>query len=121
MISVGIVIGIVFSEAAKRNASTPGRQSTAGHPVQMERSATTDPVATLEKFDAIKDGMTYERVREIMGSPGKVESSDHFSGFSDGTGAMDSALYKWEGKNLSFAYVSFRNNAVTSKSQYGLK
>jgi hypothetical protein len=73
-----------------------------------------DAELTLDKYNQLKNGMTLEEVREIIGSDGSETSSG-------GEGKYRYATYKWDGGNYSFIIVSFTGGKVSFKVQNGLK
>lgn len=71
---------------------------------------------TLEEYNKIETGMTYEQVVEIVGSNGTVSSQVEANGYKI-------VIITWYGNGVagSNANVTFTNNAVTGKAQVGLK
>lgn len=81
---------------------------------------TTDPNAqpqvmmTIDQFNAIQPGMSYEQVRDLVGAEGEAlpEMSDPNTGL---------AAYRWRGHNpdnpSSYAVVTFTNNQMTEKAE----
>lgn len=75
----------------------------------------SDAEVTLEKFNAVETGMTYEQVVELFGGEGELLSETELAGIT-------MAIYTWNGNTLlSTCQVTFENGAVSSKSQYGLE
>ena len=71
--------------------------------------------ATMDKFNQIQTGMTYDEVKEIMGEDG-IES---VSAESD---AASAKVYQWAGETPgSNITVSFLNDGVSSTTQVGLE
>ena len=74
-----------------------------------------DNKVTLEKFNKIETGMTYEQVVEIIGEEGTLDSESDFMDYK-------TQIYHWYAKNhMSNAIITFSNNKVTSKTQTALK
>lgn len=70
---------------------------------------------TLEKFNQIENGMTYDEVKQIIGSDGTLSTEA-------GSGEYNTKIYYWYGEdNISNATISFTNDQVTAKSQIGLE
>lgn len=71
---------------------------------------------TLEEYNAIETGMTYEDVAEIVGSSGTISSQVE-------SGGVKIVIVTWYGNGVagSNANVTFTNNKVTGKAQVGLK
>lgn len=78
---------------------------------------------TLAEFDAIQVGMTYEQVVNIIGGTGeKTFEYDWGEDFAKLCGYRVSTSYNWDGiEDFSSASISFNDNIVESKTQYGLK
>lgn len=75
------------------------------------------PTITMEEYNAISTGMTYQEVYDIVGGPGEVSSELELeSGYHTVT-------REWEGTGeyLSYAIVTFENGKVRSKHQSGLE
>ena len=71
--------------------------------------------ATLEKFNQIQTGMTYQEVVEIMGEEGTLSTESSY-------GDQTVQIYYWYAKNgISNATISFTNGVVSAKSQIGLE
>ena len=69
---------------------------------------------TMDKFNKITTGMTYEEVTKIVGSEGKLSTESSYGGYSF-------KMYVWEASNgIASASVSFTNGKVSAKSQLGL-
>lgn len=71
---------------------------------------------TKDEFNQIDSGMTYDEVKEIVGSDGTLTSSTSMNGITI-------EIYTWYGDGMagSNANVTFTNNSVTGKAQVGLK
>lgn len=71
---------------------------------------------TLEEYNKIETGMTYEKVVKIVGSKGTVSSQVEMNG-------INNIIITWYGNGLagSNANVTFMNNKVQGKAQVGLK
>ena len=77
------------------------------------------PTISLEEFNAIQTGMTYQEVFDIVGSRGSLLSETDL-GLGD---QYYSAMYMWEGEGMvgANANVLFQGGVVVSKSQFGLE
>lgn len=83
--------------------------------IHDENSDIAGEYVTLDKFNQIENGMSYDEVVEIMGSEGEVMSSMDFMGTT-------STTYTWNGKDaMSSAVITFVGDAVESKTQLGLE
>ncbi len=89
-----------------------------GKSVQKSISGVEDDseYITLEEYNQIDTGMTYDEVVEIVGSAGTVSSEVESGGYKI-------VIVTWYGNGLtgSNANVTFTNDAVTAKAQVGLK
>lgn len=68
----------------------------------------------MEKYNRIKNGMSYKEVVDIIGSEGSET-------FSSTIGKYKTVSYKWEGPNFQFIYATFSNDKLNSKTQANLK
>lgn len=70
---------------------------------------------TLGEYTAIENGMTYERVAYLVGSPGTMTTDMN-------SGAMSVRSYEWAGADAgTVVRVQFQNNKVITKMQTGLQ
>lgn len=85
--------------------------------IQQSISGATsdDEYITLDEFNKIENGMTYEEVKKIVGSPGEVSSES-------GSGNYKVQIITWYGNGVagSNANVTFMNGIVNGKAQVGL-
>ncbi len=75
---------------------------------------------TMEKFNKIQDGMSYQQVSEIVGDPGKLGASTTMPAVPGVMGAIESKIYMWQNPDGSNMNVQFQNNKVIGKAQAGL-
>lgn len=70
---------------------------------------------TLEQFNQIQTGMTYDQVKQILGSEGRLSTQTEIMG-------IRSSLYTWMNSGGSNIVITFGSEGtVDSKSQFGLK
>ena len=71
---------------------------------------------TKKEFEKIETGMTYEEVKQIVGSSGTLSSKVD-------SGVVVIEIYTWYGNGVagSNANVTFQDGKVTGKAQVGLK
>lgn len=76
---------------------------------------------TLAEFDTIQVGMTYEQVVNIIGGPGE-KTYEYDFGESEYLSYRYSRIYNWEGTgDYGYASITFHDNIVESKNQFGLE
>lgn len=82
---------------------------------ENEKTTTKDVKVTLEQYNQIKDGMTYEEVVEIFGGKESTSSESEIAG-------IKSEIKTWNGNGtFSVATIGFTDGEVSSKSQTGLE
>lgn len=69
---------------------------------------------TLQKFIAVQEGMTYQEVVGVIGSPGTLQSEVSVSGHN-------AQVYSWMNPGGSNANVQFSNGKVVGKAQAFLR
>ena len=71
------------------------------------------PIVTKAEYDQIREGMTYEHVRSIIGAPGEELSRSDLAGFT-------TVMYSCADANGSNMNAMFQNNRLVNKAQFGL-
>lgn len=70
---------------------------------------------TLDTYNQIQTGMSYEEVKNIIGGDGILNSDTNIADIS-------TKIYTWYAEDgISNASIIFQNDAVTTKSQFGLE
>ncbi|MEQ2456306.1 DUF3862 domain-containing protein [Flavonifractor hominis] len=86
--------------------------------LQKNVSGVTDEsqYITMEEYNQIQSGMTYDQVVEIIGGPGESTASS-------GSGNYQIDMYTWYGNGTagSNASITFTNGMVSAKAQIGLE
>lgn len=112
----GLIIAIsAFSSMWNGDSSSTTASSGASSQEKPSRQETKKDYITLDDFNSIETGMSYEEVVAIIGYEGTVLSEVE---------VMDSksTMYCWYGKDgISNANVTVSNGKVMSKAQLGLK
>lgn len=105
---IGVIIGLIFiiyiSPNIFKNYNTYSNSS----------SNNKKDYITLNEFNKIENGMTYEEVANIIGSEGTVMSESNI---------LDNhtIIYYWYGKNgVANANFTFSNDKLINKTQIGL-
>ena len=116
-----IVVIIVIAIVGGTQTSTNNTQTSSSvnesevQTTENEKTTTKDVKVTLEQYNQIKDGMTYDEVVALFGGKESSSSESEVAG-------IKSQVMTWNG-NGTFSVVSigFQNGKVTSKSQTGLE
>ena len=84
--------------------------------ISADLSEATAELITLDEFNTIQNGMSYEEVVEIIGSEGEASSTAT-------VGDITTSIYMWKGKGSigANANVTFIDNKVSAKAQFGLE
>lgn len=74
------------------------------------------PTITLEEFNNLTTGMTYEEAVAVIGGEGTVSSESEIAG-------IKTSLYTWEGEGGlgANANAMFQGGKLIQKAQFGLK
>lgn len=93
-----------------------GKEDANAPETQTETPVKNSPKITLQEFESIQTGMSYEQVCEIVGGTGEISSQSSVAGY-------EMAIYIWEGSGTlgANANVTFQNGKVCAKAQFGLK
>ena len=106
-----------LNELTNQGSSTPTSSSPSSSP-STDSKTDTKPAEkvglTLDKYNRIKNGMSYKEVVDIIGSEGTET-------LSSGDGKYKVESYKWEGGDFQFIYVTLMGGKVSSKTQANLK
>jgi hypothetical protein len=105
-------------EAAKRDdeRTAPARAKAAADAKRADALRKISRLVTLSEFQTISEGMTYDRVVEIIGSQGELTSSSAI-------GRDRAEMYTWKGSGSIGANMNamFQNGRMISKAQFGLE
>ena len=116
-----IVVIMVIAIVGETQTSTNNTQTSSSvnesevQTTENEKTTTKDVKVTLEQYNQIKDGMTYEEVVEIFGGKESTSSESEIAG-------IKSEIKTWNGNGtFSVATIGFTDGEVSSKSQTGLE
>lgn len=108
-----VIIAIIATGGKKGNTENSATDTST---VATEEKQ--DTKITLEKFNKIETGMSYEQVVEIIGEEGTTLSETNISGDEK----YHTIMYSWKAKNgIANANVTFQGGKVISKAQVALK
>ncbi len=79
------------------------------------------PIITKAQYDAIKNGMTYDQVTDLIGAMETESKSVYNKGVSGYTGPSVMAWHTWKNPDGSFASIGFMSNKVEEKTEENLK
>ena len=98
----------------KESLQTETAPSSNAQPANVAANLSSGPKInlTMDKYNQLKDGMSYEEVVKILGGEGaKTPGSEDAKGIT----------YKWDGEDYSSVFATFQNNKMTYKTNVGLK
>lgn len=128
LIALGVIIGALADtetteNATEEKANTSTSETTESEPANTEpkeeakEEPKEDGTISLEEFNSIENGMTYDQVVEIIGGEGVVQSEVGGEGEQ-----FHTIMYSWDGETGfgANASVTFQGGVVESKAQFGL-
>lgn len=115
MLFVVLGCSMLNKKDEKVDTPTPTTESSPKDDSKTETKTTSSDSGdlTMENYEKIKNGMSYDEVVELLGSKGSETRSSTI-------GKIELKSYKWEGDKYKRVYVNFRDDKVNSKSQSGL-
>lgn len=117
IIGIAIAMAVLISSVINNQSATSSSASSEVSSSTSEEGTfdITDGYATMDKFNQIEIGMTYDEVVDIVGSEGTLMSEA-------GTGEYKVSIYYWYSvTHIANMNVSFENGVVTGKAQVGLE
>ena len=118
LLSIGLILSLLGcgSIIKEQTASEPGSPAMLpAHPL----SSKNQPEISMDEFDVIKNGMTYDQVTTIIGSPGEMVNETGMVGDQSHT-----VKYHFKGDGGIWganAELTFLNETLNTKTQKGLK
>lgn len=105
-----IVPALIGAQTGKNAAQTSATKANA------KTASAPSCVVSLDKFDAMKDGMSYFQIERDIGCPGTKTSSASY-------GNTTTYMVAWKGQGSFGANMNatFRNDKLVGKAQYGLR
>lgn len=109
-IAIGGVAGCGGSSDAGGTASSASSKSSDS---KKSSSSADSTKIDADKFKQIQNGMTYDQVKQIIGSDGTEQSTTEVSGIT-------TKIYEWEADGFGAATVTFEDDKVVNKAQFGV-
>ena len=107
-----------IDESASNEADSSGYGENSSDDDEKSRMASIydeGNTITLEQYNKIKEGMTYQQVVDIVGSEGSLTANSSAGGISI-------EMYTWVGDgSYAVAEIGFQNEKVVSMTQIGLE
>ena len=125
LIVVIIVAVILIAIAAAGNGASNGSSNSSGDSASQSQDSANNPAASdssasdssakidADKFAKIESGMTYDQVKEIIGSDGTEQSTS-------AVGNTTTTIYEWDSDSFGVATVTFQDDKVVNKAQAGV-
>lgn len=96
-------------------STSPSTANTSSSPTSTSSpSSSTKTSLSLDKYNQIKNGMSYKEVVAIIGSEGTET-------MSSGEGKYKVTSYQWKAENYEYIYAVFMGDKLSSKTQANLK
>jgi len=118
----------VLSESASRPPATrptpspsdsPATPSSRTSPVTLDDI--TQGVVNKSEYDLLENGMSYEEVSRIIGSPGEEMARNHIEGVPGVMKSVETVMYSWQNSDGSNMNATFQGNKLVTKAQFGLR
>lgn len=108
-----IVLGMIGSANKSNPAVAPPSGSASDAPTDAAATSTA-PSLTMDGYNRVKTGMTFDQVTEIIGKPSQEMSRNELAG-------TETVMYSWEGNLGANMNAMFQNNKLVQKAQFGLR
>jgi|GEM_PF-902893 len=124
LLSIGLMFALLGCGTAVATKETPDTASLMKVTVQYPLSSKNLPNMSMDEFEQIKNGMTYEQVTQIVGATGEIVVETGTPGNQFYTVTYQ---FKGEGNMLGsvwgnpHAQLMFQGGKLTAKTQMGLK
>jgi hypothetical protein len=102
---------------AAKNPPTP---STPSSPPPIEPAKQSRQI-TLEMYGMMKEGISYDEARAVIGFDGEELSSNVIRGAPGVIEDVHTVAYSWKNWDGSNMLLMFQNDRLMSRSQFGLK
>lgn len=118
LLSIGLLFTVLGCGSAIKQTPAPVTESSALLPA-LPLSSKNQPEVSMDEFNLIKNGMTYEQVTSIIGSPGEMINETGTPGSQ-----FHTTKYHFKGNGGLWganAELMFQDGTLNSKTQKGLK
>lgn len=119
LLSIGFIFALLGCGTPVATKETPDPASSMKVTAQYPLSSKNLPEITMDEFENIENGMTYEQVTEIVGATGEIEVQKGLPGDKFYT-----VTYQFNGRGgmlgNAFAQMMFQGGRLTEKIQVGL-
>jgi hypothetical protein len=105
------VLGLVWIVSVSQQITNIARDPFAPNPLT---SSGSPPVVALAKYNAIREGMSYQEVTSIIGVQGQELSRSDLAEYT-------TVMYSWSNSNGSNMNAMFQNGRLVNKAQFGLR
>jgi len=109
---------VAYGDGVVERATVGALAAVAGIEMQPESSPRH---ITMNDYKQISPGMSYDRVRKMLGSRGEESARTHVDGIEGVSSAKRIVIYTWSNPDGSAIKATFENELLTSKAQAGLK
>ena len=115
--------GSSSSSSSDSQSTTTNNNNGTNASADANTNTNTAAAGTISKaqYDQINNGMTYDQVKQIIGSDGSKLSESTYKDAQGNTINVQIYYWKGNGSSDSNANITFQGNTVASKSSYGLK
>jgi hypothetical protein len=103
-----------IDESTKKTSNSDNVGNTATKPAKDDGEVKSSSDITMDKYNKIKNGMSYKEVKDIIGKEGTET-------MSSGNGKYKVTSYQWKGDGFAFISVVLMGDKVTSKVQANLE
>lgn len=111
---LGAVLLVILAVASNNSKKAPPSEKKKGaEKTTTTKTSSTTQRVTMEMYNRIKEGMSYDQVCEIIGFEGEEQSRNNLAGTT-------TVMYRWS-NSFSGMSAIFHGDSLYSKSQFGLK
>lgn len=103
-----VIIGAIINGSKTNTVVAPGGSSS--------ETAASDagPALTMDGYNRVKNGMTFDQVVAIVGKPSQELSRNEMAG-------TETVMYQWDGSIGANMNAMFQDGKLVQKAQFGLR